>query len=76
MKELIEAIIKPLVDFPEDVHIDVIEEDQRVTYQLSVNKIDMGKVIGKQGRVAKAIRTVVYAAGSSQQKKIFLEIGE
>ncbi len=76
MKELIETIVKPLVDFPEDVKVDVIEEDQRVTYQLSVNKTDMGKVIGKQGRVAKAIRTVVYAAGSSQNKKIFLEIGE
>lgn len=76
MKQLIESIVKPLVDFPEDVHVDVVEEDNRVTYQLSVNKTDMGKVIGKQGRVAKAIRTVVYAAGSSQQKKIFLEIGE
>jgi uncharacterized protein len=76
MKELIETIVKPLVDFPEDVHVTAVEDDQRVTYQLSVNKADMGKVIGKQGRVAKAIRTVVYAAGSSQQKKIFLEIGE
>jgi len=76
MKQLIETIVKPLVDFPEDVRIDVVEDDNRVTYQLSVNKTDMGKVIGKQGRVAKAIRTVVYAAGSSQQKKIFLEIGE
>ncbi|MDN3014779.1 KH domain-containing protein [Neobacillus sp. NRS-1170] len=76
MKELIETIVKPLVDFPEDVRVDVSEDNNRVTYQLSVNKTDMGKVIGKQGRVAKAIRTVVYAAGSSQQKKIFLEIGE
>ncbi|WP_436375751.1 KH domain-containing protein [Cytobacillus sp. BC1816] len=76
MKELIETIVKPLVDFPEDVQVNVQEEDQRVTYQLSVNKNDMGKVIGKQGRVAKAIRTVVYASGSSEQKKIFLEIIE
>lgn len=76
MKQLVETIVKPLVDFPEDVRVDVKEEDTRITYQLSVNKTDMGKVIGKQGRVAKAIRTVVYAAGSSQQKKIFLEIGE
>jgi uncharacterized protein len=76
MKELIETIVKPLVDFSEDVHVDVIEEDQRVTYKLSVNKTDMGKVIGKQGRVAKAIRTVVYAAGATQQKKVFLEISE
>ncbi|MFO1445882.1 KH domain-containing protein [Bacillus sp. Bva_UNVM-123] len=76
MKELIESIVKPLVDFPEEVQVNVLEENHRVTYQLSVNKTDMGKVIGKQGRVAKAIRTVVYAAGSSQQKKIFLEINE
>ncbi|MBU8877806.1 KH domain-containing protein [Bacillus sp. FJAT-29790] len=76
MKELIETIVKPLVDFPEEVQVNVLEEDNRVTYQLSVNKNDMGKVIGKQGRVAKAIRTVVYAAGSSQQKKIFMEISE
>jgi len=76
MKDLIETIVKPLVDFPEDVLVNVEEEDNRITYKLSVNKTDMGKVIGKQGRVAKAIRTVVYAAGSSQQKKIFLEIVE
>ncbi|MFS0778668.1 KH domain-containing protein [Neobacillus sp. 3P2-tot-E-2] len=76
MKQLIESIVKPLVDFPEDVRVNINEEDQRITYYLTVNKTDMGKVIGKQGRVAKAIRTVVYAAGSSQQKKIFLEIGE
>ncbi|CEG26804.1 KH domain-containing protein [Bacillus sp. B-jedd] len=76
MKQLIETIVKPLVDFPEDVRVNVTEEDQRVTYHLSVNKTDMGKVIGKQGRVAKAIRTVVYAAGASEQKKLFLEIGD
>jgi uncharacterized protein len=75
MKDLIETIVKPLVDFPDDIHVTVHEEDSRVTYQLSVNKIDIGKVIGKQGRVAKALRTVVYAAASaSQQKKTFLEI--
>jgi predicted RNA-binding protein YlqC (UPF0109 family) len=76
MKELIETIVKPLVDFPDEVHVHVLDEENRVIYQLSVNKNDMGKVIGKQGRVAKAIRTVVYAAGSSQQKKVFLEISE
>jgi uncharacterized protein len=76
MKELIETIVTPLVDFPEDVRVSVSEEENKITYLLSVHKSDMGKVIGKQGRVAKAIRTVVYAAGSSQQKKIFLEIVE
>ncbi|MEK4148406.1 KH domain-containing protein [Robertmurraya sp. FSL W8-0741] len=76
MKELIETIVKPLVDFPEDVLVDVAEESDRITYKLNVNKSDMGKVIGKQGRVAKAIRTVVYAAGTTGQKKVFLEIVE
>ena len=51
MKQLIETIVKPLVDFPEDVRVDVKEEDQRITYHLSVNKTDIGKVIGKQGQV-------------------------
>jgi uncharacterized protein len=77
MKDLIETIVKPLVDFPDDVHVSVHEEDTSITYQLSVNKKDMGKVIGKQGRVAKAIRTVVYAAAStSLKKKTYLEIKE
>lgn len=76
MKELIETIVKPIVEFPEDVVVNVTEEAGRITYHLVVNKNDMGKVIGKQGRVAKSIRTVVYAAGASQQKKIYLEIVE
>ncbi|RFU63306.1 KH domain-containing protein [Peribacillus glennii] len=76
MKELIQAIVSPLVEHPEEVRVTSKEEDGRITYTLSVNKEDMGKVIGKQGRVAKAIRTVVYAAGYSQQKKIYLEISE
>lgn len=74
MKELIVAIVSPLVDFPDDVHVSVHEDESRETYLLSVNKNDMGKVIGKQGRVAKAIRTVVYAASSNRKKKVYLEI--
>ncbi|HWJ76592.1 MAG TPA: KH domain-containing protein [Niallia sp.] len=74
MKELIETIVKPLVDFPDEVKVTVTEEEMRITYLLSVNENDIGKVIGKQGRVAKAIRTIVYAAGSLQQKKIVVEI--
>lgn len=77
MQELILTIVKPLVDFPEDVYVHVTEEEHHITYQLSVHKEDIGKVIGKKGRVAKAIRTVVYAAaGSKHQKKIYLEIIE
>ncbi|MBA9024897.1 KH domain-containing protein [Peribacillus huizhouensis] len=76
MKDLIETIVSALVDHPDDVRVISREEDDRILYTLSVHKEDMGKVIGKQGRVAKAIRTVVYAAGSSQHKKIYLEISE
>ncbi|MBW3113896.1 MULTISPECIES: KH domain-containing protein [Bacillaceae] len=77
MKDLILTIVKPLVDHPEAVRVDLDEGTNGLTYRLSVHPEDMGKVIGKQGRVAKSIRTVVYAAaGSSQQKKIFLEIVE
>ncbi|MBH9965505.1 KH domain-containing protein [Rossellomorea oryzaecorticis] len=77
MKDLILTIVQPLVDRPEDVRIEMEEGSNGITYKLSVHPEDMGKVIGKQGRVAKSIRTVVYAAaGSSQQKKIFLEIVE
>ncbi|SIQ74809.1 KH domain-containing protein [Peribacillus simplex] len=76
MKALIETIVSALVDYPEEVIVSSKEESDRIVYTLSVHKEDMGKVIGKQGRVAKAIRTVVYAAGSSQQKKIYLEISE
>ncbi|WP_243354308.1 KH domain-containing protein [Bacillus litorisediminis] len=77
MKELIETIVKPLVEFPEDVRVDVVEEKKSVTYKLSVNKNDIGKVIGKQGRLAKAIRTVVYAAAAAKQdesKKVYVDI--
>ncbi len=75
MKQLIETIVKPLVDYPEDVRIAMDEHDNRVIYKLSVNPEDMGKVIGKQGRVAKAIRTIVYsAAGGHHGKKVYIDI--
>ena len=76
MQSLIETIVTPLVDHPEAIQIEMAEEENRITYRLSVHKDDMGKVIGKQGRVAKAIRTVIYAAGATKQKKIYLEISE
>ncbi|AYC29219.1 KH domain-containing protein [Paenisporosarcina cavernae] len=75
MKQLIETIVKPLVDYPEDVRIEMDESPNRIVYKLSVNPEDMGKVIGKQGRVAKAIRTIVYSAASSHhQKKTYVDI--
>ncbi|HAA7676669.1 TPA_asm: RNA-binding protein [Listeria monocytogenes] len=76
MEELILSIVKPLVDHPEDVVITPEETDTSLTYKLSVSKEDMGRVIGKQGRIAKAIRTLVYAVGSNNDKKIRLEIIE
>jgi predicted RNA-binding protein YlqC (UPF0109 family) len=76
MKELIEAIVKPLVDSPEHVEITELVTENQITYRLSVEKEDIGKVIGKQGRIAKAIRTVVYAAGSNSSKRIQLEIND
>ena len=75
MEQLIETIVKPLVDHPGDVRVEKDEQDSRVTYKLSVNGDDMGKIIGKQGRVAKAIRTIVYsAAGSHHGKRVFVDI--
>ncbi|APH07059.1 KH domain-containing protein [Bacillus weihaiensis] len=76
MKELIEAIVKPLVDSPDHIEITELEKENQLTYRLSVHKDDVGKVIGKQGRIAKAIRTVVYAAGSNSSKRIQLEIND
>jgi predicted RNA-binding protein YlqC (UPF0109 family) len=74
MTELIEAIVKALVDHPEEVSVNEVKEGHRLVYQLTVHQTDMGKVIGKQGRVAKAIRTVVNAAGTNQNKRISIEI--
>ncbi|MFC7372147.1 KH domain-containing protein [Fictibacillus iocasae] len=74
MTELIETIVKALVDHPEEVSVREVEEGSRLVYQLTVHASDMGKVIGKQGRVAKAIRTVVNAAGTNHNKRISLEI--
>lgn len=75
MKQLIETIVKPLVDYPEEVHITTDESTNRIVYKLSVHPSDMGKVIGKQGRVAKAMRTIVYsAAGSHHKKKTYVDI--
>jgi len=74
MIELIETIVKSLVDYPDDVQVKEQEDDRKVTYSLTVHKDDVGKVIGKQGRIAKAIRTVVYAAATNESKRIHLEI--
>ncbi|MGG0657910.1 KH domain-containing protein [Rummeliibacillus pycnus] len=75
MQQLIETIVKPLVDYPDKVKIITDENDNRIVYKLSVHPSDIGKIIGKQGRVAKAIRTIVYsAAGSHHKKKTYIDI--
>ena len=75
MKEALEIIAKSLVDYPEQVDVkEINNEDQTVTLELRVAESDMGKVIGKQGRIAKAIRTVVKAAASRENKKVAVEI--
>ncbi len=75
MQKLIETIVKPLVDFPEEVRVETDENSSRIVYKLFVHPEDRGKVIGKQGRVAKAIRTIVYSsAGSHHKKKTYVDI--
>ncbi len=75
MKEVLEIIAKSLVDYPDDVNITEIEnDDNSVTLELRVAEGDMGKVIGKQGRIAKAIRTVVKAAASRENKQVSVDI--
>lgn len=74
MKELVEVIASALVDSPKDVVVTETEDDNQIVLNLTVAPEDMGKVIGKQGRIAKAIRTVVRAAGSKSDKKIMVDI--
>lgn len=75
MKELVEVLAKALVDNPAEVSVTRREEDYAVVIELHVAPEDMGKVIGKQGRIAKAIRTVVKAAASrGENKKVIVDI--
>ena len=74
MKELVEVIAKALVENPEEVVVTEKEEGKHVTIELHVAASDMGKVIGKQGRIAKAIRSVVKAASSKDNKRVDVEI--
>ncbi len=74
MKELVKIIAMALVDHPEEVVVLEREENGNTIVELEVATEDMGKVIGKQGRIAKAIRTVVKAAASKDEKKVMVEI--
>lgn len=74
MGYLVELIAKSLVDHPEEVRVKEIESNQSIIVELKVASEDMGKVIGKQGRIAKAIRTVVKAASTGESRKVIVEI--
>lgn len=75
MKAVLEVIARSLVEYPEQVSVtEINNEDETITLELRVAESDMGKVIGKQGRIAKAIRTVVKAAASKENKKASVEI--
>ena len=76
MVELVSYIAKSLVEKPDAVDVRAVEIDEGVTIELRVDPDDMGKVIGKQGRIAKAIRTVVKAATAKDEKPVFVEIVE
>ena len=76
MKELVEVIAKALVENPDEVVVTESVKDDETVIELSVAPADMGKVIGKQGRIAKAIRSVVKAASSKEDKKVIVEIQE
>ena len=74
MKELLEYIAKSLVDYPDDVSVTEVDGEQSTVLELRVNDADMGKVIGKQGRIAKSIRAVIKAAAGKGNKKVVVEI--
>ena len=74
MKELVEVIAKSLVENPEEVVVTETEKEDAIIVELKVGASDMGKVIGRQGRIAKAIRTVVKAASSKTPKKVIVDI--
>lgn len=76
MKELIEQIAMKLVDYPEQVSVTEVENENSTILELRVAKSDLGKVIGKEGRIAKAMRVLLGAATSHSQKKYTLEIVE
>jgi predicted RNA-binding protein YlqC (UPF0109 family) len=76
VKELIEQIAKALVDSPDEVSVNAIEGEQTVVLELRVAQSDLGKVIGKQGRTARSIRTILGAAGMKLKKRFTLEILE
>ena len=74
MEELLAFLAKSLVDNPEDVSVTKVDGENSVVYELRVNDSDMGKVIGKQGRIAKSIRTIIKSASSKEDKRVIVDI--
>ena len=74
MQELVKYIAASLVDRPEGIDVREVENEDSIVIELRVDPEDMGKVIGKQGRIAKAVRTIVKAASTKSSKPVFVEI--
>ncbi len=74
MQELVTVLAKALVERPEEVQVESVEEEDRTVLKLHVAQEDMGRVIGKQGRIAKAIRTIVKSAATREKKKVSVDI--
>jgi len=74
LKEFLEKLVKALVDYPEDVEISQVEGGRSIILEIKVVPDDMGKVIGKQGRIAQSLRIIVKAAAAKKGKKVMMEI--
>lgn len=74
MKDLIEYLVKALVDEPEQVDIKEVEDAEATTYEIRVDSTDLGKVIGKQGKIVNAVRTVVKAAAMREKKRVYIKV--
>ncbi|MBQ9441764.1 MAG: KH domain-containing protein [Selenomonadaceae bacterium] len=74
MQELVKVLAKALVENPDAVEVEAVEEEDRTVLKLHVAQEDMGRVIGKQGRIAKAIRTIVKSAATRENKKVTVDI--
>lgn len=74
MKTLVEYLVTSLVDHPEDVVVSEVEDGDIVTYRVKVHSDDVGRVIGRQGRIAKAVRNIVSAAAYLQKKRVYVDI--
>ena len=74
MQELVKVLAKALVENPDAVEVETVEEDSRTVLKLHVAQEDMGRVIGKQGRIAKAIRTIVKSAATRENKQVTVDI--